>query len=141
MSFDLGVWYSSRPMRRDEARERYVALCEGENVESLIEPSERVAAFVAELTALYPQLTQLTDDEVDESPWNCDFDISDGHVIMAMGWPRCGEIAPLVTKMALGHGLVCFDPQSDRVYLPTHLSPLDSGNRSSGFWQRLLKRP
>lgn len=120
MSFDLGVWYSSRPMDGNAAAARYVALCGGDLAD--VEPNPGVAAFLSELTARYPQIDDVAEDEVDECPWNCAFDVSEGHVIMPMAWSRCVEMAPVILGLAEKHGLICFDPQSGEVLLPPQLA-------------------
>ena len=120
MSFDLGVWFSSRPMNNEEAAARYVALCDGNTDD--IEANPAVAAFVTELTGLHPQIDDVPDEDVDDCPWNCAFDVSEGHVIMPMSWSRCEEVALLVLQLAQKHGLICFDPQSGEVHLPPQLA-------------------
>src|SRR5215218_2943748 len=70
MSVDLAVWEGEAPASDAEAGavfeelyERYVE--SGEEVE----PTDRVRQFVAALLARYPDLTELDDDAVDDSPW------------------------------------------------------------------------
>lgn len=116
MSFDLSVWYSSRPVRPEEAGRVHVALSERrlDGVES----SPRVLRFVDELTARYPQIDDVPEDEVDECPWTIAFDQSEGHVILCIASSRAAEMKPIVQELAAKHGLVCYDPQVDEVYNP-----------------------
>jgi hypothetical protein len=59
MSFDLGVWSSSKPLTSEEAGEIYVALCE-DGDKSVIVPQtqaeQRISAFLEELTQTHPQI-------------------------------------------------------------------------------------
>lgn len=122
MSFDLGV-FCSHPLTAQEVARRYVALCEEEfdqpeDLQDLIEPSSAVAAFLDELAMLYPPLDEVPEDELDASPWSCDHDVSEGHVIVSLRWSRCAQVAPQVTELALRQGLTVYDPQEDEVYRP-----------------------
>ncbi len=121
MSFDLGVWYSSRPFTAKEADERYVALSKNGDVTRLIEPHQSVAEFVAALTAQYPQIDDVPEDKIDACPWTVEFDLSKGHATMPIMWSRVDDVAPFVMELAEKHGLVCYDPQARKVYLPSRL--------------------
>jgi hypothetical protein len=116
MSFDLAVWYSSTPQTNDRALWIYQALCDGDC--SVVEPQASVAAFLRELSAQYPDIDTVPEDEIDISPWTCCFDVSDGHVIMPISWGRVEEVAPIVVELAAKHGLVCYNPQGRQVFLP-----------------------
>jgi hypothetical protein len=132
MSFDLGVWHSDGPLTDQEAGDLYVKLCEQTWIP--IEENAAVAAFYAELTNRYPEIDTLPEEGLDNCPWSCAHDRSGLHVLMAMVWSRCGEIAPQVRELAEKHGLVCFDPQESKVYLPPHLKPQPS--RIRHWWNR-----
>ena len=123
MSYDLGIFYSAHPMTVEKAARLYTVLCERPlnmpgSLEGLIEPNPHVAAFAAEVMTLYPPLSSLSDDVVDFSPWSCDPDVSEGHVIVSICWSRCHEVAQVVTKIAWRHGLAVYSPQNNKVYLP-----------------------
>jgi hypothetical protein len=110
-------------MTTEEAATRYIALCERNpediaTLESLVEPSEKVSRFTADLHARYPSPSDLSDEEFDTGPWSCDHDLSEGHIIMAIRWSRADEIGPIVHELACKHGLILFDPQTNRVYRP-----------------------
>ena len=79
-------------------------------------------AFVAEITARWPQIDDVPDDEVDECPWNVQFDQSPAHVASTIAWSRAEEIHPVYIETARRHGLYVYDPQDDRVYEPVHTS-------------------
>ena len=121
MSFDLSVWYSSRPVLPEEAGPFHVALCERRH--DGVESSPHVRRFVDELTARYPQIDDVPEDKVDECPWTIAFDQSEGHVIMCIAGSKAGEMKPIVQGLAAKHGLVCYDPQVDEVHNPPGPGP------------------
>ncbi len=127
MSFDLGVWYSSRSLTAAEADECYSAFhASGNgkgngNANGQATTDERLTRFVHELTSRYPQIDDVADDEIDSCPWSVSFDLSPTHVKMPVMWTRAEEIAPVVMELAERHGLVCYDPQSRKVHLPPGL--------------------
>lgn len=115
MSFDLGVFYTARTHTDAEAVARCVAYCEQDELDSLIEPSPAIAAFLKELTDAFPQIDEWPEESVDDCPWSCSFDRSDGHVIMAMKWSVANELPIKIVALAAKHGLVCVDPQSEKI--------------------------
>lgn len=115
MSFDLGVFYTSRPHSDAEAVRRYVAYCEADDLTPYIEPSPSVAAFLAELTTELPQIDEWPEDDLDKCPWSCAFDVSEGHVLMPMVWSAADAVPPKIIALAAKHGLVCVDPQSEKI--------------------------
>jgi hypothetical protein len=121
MSFDLGVWYSDTPLTDEDAGDLYVKLCEETWIP--IEENAAVDAFYADLTSRYPEIDAISEEELENCPWSCAHDRSGLHVLMAITWSRCAEIAPVVLNLAATHGLVCYDPQESKVHLPSHLKP------------------
>ena len=115
MSFDLGVFYTARSQTDEEAVRRYVAYCEEDDLTPYIEPSPRVAAFVEELTGELPQIDDWPDETIDECPWSCAFDRSEGHVLIPMVWSVADTIPPKIVALAAKHGLDCVDPQSEKI--------------------------
>jgi hypothetical protein len=116
MSFDLAVMNIETPVSSEEAAEIYGELCEG-NYDAL-QPSEKIDAFYHELIDKYPDIDSYPDETVDDCPWSVELDISDGAVVMCMVWSRVEEVAPFVRGLAEKHGLACYDPQADKLYLP-----------------------
>lgn len=115
MSFDLGVFYTEKPHSDDDAGERYVAYCQEDNLSPWVEHSPKVAAFLKELTAQYPDINESPEQNVDESPWAAGFDVSEGHVLMPMAFSWAKRMYPVIVGLAEKHGLVCFDPQEGRI--------------------------
>lgn len=120
MSFDLAV-FSCRPeLDSEAASELYGALCEGADPEARTElvPSPRVAAFMAELSARYPDLDTLPESELDDSPWSSGFDKSEYHAIFNIRWSAAEATSALLIELAHRHGLAVFDPQDEAIHHP-----------------------
>jgi len=115
MSYDLGVFYTERPLTDEQAGERYTAYCEEQDLGPFIEPSPRVAAFVRELTDDYPQIDDVPEEDLEACPWSIAFDISEGHVLMSMTYFWAPDMSDVITGLADKHGLVCFNPQSGKI--------------------------
>jgi hypothetical protein len=117
VSVDLAVWEGAEPASNDEAAQTFEELYE-RYVETDDEtpPTERIAAYVGALLARYPDLTELDDDVVDDSPW------ADGPLIgnargpflfFGMVTNEAAEDAwTFAVRTARSADLVCFDPQS-----------------------------
>jgi hypothetical protein len=119
MSFYLAVWNSPAAISDNEAAARYAAL----NAEKSVEPGfdPHVYAFYCRLTALYPEVEMVPEDELGACPWACSIDMPGSHVIMEIQVERSQEIVPQVMSLAEKHQLVCFDPQAGKVHLPPTL--------------------
>jgi hypothetical protein len=113
MSFDLGVWRESMPVTAESAARTYGRLLDG--VVDGAEPDARVTAFYEELTARFPELCDLQEEDIESSPWMAGLDVSPAHVIMTISWSRAGEIALIVQELAAAHELLYFDPQKGTV--------------------------
>lgn len=115
MSYDVGVFFTQRPHSDEAAGERYSAYCSDEDFSRLIEPSPRVAAFLHEVTGLYPEIHDVPDEALDDCPWSASFDVSDGHALMPMTYPQADVMVSFLVDLADKHGLVCFDPQTGKI--------------------------
>ncbi|MBI5759706.1 MAG: hypothetical protein HZA46_14405 [Planctomycetales bacterium] len=118
MSFDLAVWYSNKPLTDSEASEIYAAAGEADSRNIIFERHASVREFFGELIVHFPDSRDLPEGEWDKCPWSCPLSVSDGCCEMCMSWSRVNDVVPLVLELAAKHGLVCFDPQSSRVFLP-----------------------
>jgi hypothetical protein len=119
MSCDYSVWNSKKHFTAKEAGEVHGRLCE--NDLSDVEPSPSIAAFYQELTAKHPEIDDVPEEKMgdnDYSPWSCSLDKSDGHVIMPCVWVKADYVGDLVRTLAKKHGLVFYDPQSERILYP-----------------------
>jgi hypothetical protein len=117
VSVDLAVWEGPQPASDDEAGRTFKALYRRfVKAQHDTPPTERIAAYVGTLLDRYPDLSELDDATIEDSPW------TDGPLIHnASGRFFCfnvvaneaGEDArTYAVSMARSAGLVCFDPQS-----------------------------
>lgn len=117
MSYDVAVWDGARPADDEQALHEYEVLWE--RYEDAGEPpSQRILDYIASLTARYPDLTDLPDEDVDDSPW-ADGPLT-GNVMgpffyFALVYSMVDEVLPFIAATARRHGLVCFDPQRRRL--------------------------
>ena len=121
MTFDLAVWEGTRPETDEAAAIVYGQLMdrlEAGDVET--EPSPRIRAYVDGLLARWPDIT---DDAGADSPWADAPLIGNAFgnaIYFAMVWSRADEAAEFAARLAEEHGLVCYDPQSERLIPPAH---------------------
>ena len=77
--------------------------------------------MISQLTARYPCICDLADDEVDDGVWS-DGPLRNnaGHkaTVLGMVWSRADEVQPFIVETANQLGLVVFDPQINRIYRP-----------------------
>ncbi|MGF0171299.1 hypothetical protein ACQF36_12515 [Streptomyces sp. Marseille-Q5077] len=116
MSYDLAVWEGERPADDKAAGRAFTDLYDRYVDTDTEHPAtERIAAYVA---ALLERWCDLTEDVADTSPW------STGPLIGAacgplvyfpMRWSTAEEVSSYAAALADSMGLVCFDPQQDRL--------------------------
>lgn len=119
MSYDLAVWEGDRPADGAAAAAQFQSLYE-RYVESgrRVEPTERIATYVAALLDRYPDID--TDAGAD-SPWSTGPLLSDASgplVYFSMVWSRCDEVSAWAARLAEDHALNCYDPQKDQLRTP-----------------------
>ncbi|MGQ5259587.1 hypothetical protein ACTWLT_02395 [Micromonospora sp. ZYX-F-536] len=122
MSYDLAVWEGDEPTDDGEGGRVFQQLYRKYiDAEDETPPKPRIRAYVH---ALLERWIDMTEDEEDVSPW------SDGPMIgnasgpiiyFAMRYSMCEEVSAEAARMAAERGLICFDPQWDR------LRPSDGG--------------
>ena len=83
---------------------------------------DKVYAFYSRPISLYPEVETLSEEDLDGSPWACSMEVSGSHVIMAIVPEQSEKVVPQVLALAEENGLVCFDAQAAKVYLPPHLA-------------------
>ncbi|HEV2736972.1 MAG TPA: hypothetical protein VGU66_00180 [Candidatus Elarobacter sp.] len=116
--YDLAVWEGPYPTSDAEAGQTFEMLYERYTAgDDSTAPTERIAAYVSALLARYPDLTELDDDSVDDSPW------ADGPLIGNARGPfiyfsfvandAASEAWELAVSTARDHGLIAFDPQTE----------------------------
>ncbi|MFJ2030853.1 hypothetical protein [Streptosporangium sp. NPDC087985] len=116
MSYDLAVWEGERPADDDTAGRVFTGLynhyIDGEADHP---PTERIASYVA---ALVERWCDITEDEDDTSPWSTGPLIGEASgplIYFAMRWSMADEASAYAADLAKSMGLVCFDPQQDRL--------------------------
>ena len=116
MSYDLAVWEGECPADDKAARRAFTDLYE-RYIDTDVEhpPAERIAAYVA---ALLERWCDLTEDEEDASPWSTGPLIGEARgplVYFPMRWDMAEEASTYAAALADSMGLVCFDPQQNRL--------------------------
>jgi hypothetical protein len=117
VGYDIAVWEGERPASDEAALEKYNEMwARYEDTDEAASPS--VLSYIGELTAKYPDLDDLPDDEVDDSPW-ADSPLQ-GNVMgpffyFALVPSKADETVPFIAETARRHELVCFDPQQERL--------------------------
>lgn len=117
MSYDVAVWEGKAPSSDPAALDVYESLWR--RYERVREPpSERLVEFVHALTSRYPDLTDVPEELVDDSPW------ADGPLVgsviggllyMSLVPAMADDVLPFIADTARARGLVCFDPQTARL--------------------------
>lgn len=128
MSCDYSVWNSKKRITPQEANEVHQRLCEDDL--SDVEPSPKVSAFYAELTARFPEIDAVHNDDY-LCPWSCTLDRSEAHVIMPCLWSTANTVGDFVKSLAKKHGLTFYDPQSDKLIFPDG----DEATSSRPWWK------
>jgi hypothetical protein len=120
VSFDLVVLSGAKQLDADGAREAYERLCEGAEWSAVLAEDDRLAQFVAALSAQWPDIDALPESEVDSSPWSSGFEVSPAHVVIAMRFSAADAVVEFCSATALSLGLYVFDPQDGTLYSPDH---------------------
>jgi len=132
MTYDFAAWEGAQPHDAAAAGakcgELYRQYIEGDSLPA----GERVRSFVADLNARWPDLDDLDEESVDDSPW------ADSPLIGNAGGPfiyfatmysKAEEVASYAAERAEVHGLVLFDVSDNRLLTradPAGLSPAES---------------
>jgi CheY-like chemotaxis protein len=117
MPVELAVWEGPQPASDAQAARTFKALYrQFMQPERNTPPTERIAAYVDALLARYPDLTELDDAAVEDSPWIDGPSIhrASGRVLfLDVVENDVGEAAwRHAVRTARSAGLVCFDPNS-----------------------------
>lgn len=110
MSFDLIAWAHDGRLKPDAAQEIYESLA----LEKIQLPADpRVTSFVADLINQFPDVNE---DSEDDCVWTDELEISPGHCLMHIQWSHTEAVMEVVRRLVRQHGLICYDPQSSRVF-------------------------
>jgi hypothetical protein len=107
MSYDIAVWEGPAPADDHAAAEEYERLSEQED---MADPTPAISAFARDLVARFP--------EGNEGPWAVEpltADGSGGFLPLPVAHDRAEDVVPFIAETARAHGIVCFDPQSERL--------------------------
>jgi hypothetical protein len=118
MSFDLGFWRQDQPISAEEAGNIYMQLCDG--IDALVKACP-ITYFLEDVAQRYPPFLVYRGEDLDDCPWNCEWDIGPGSMVFCIAWSRAAELTPLLIELANVHDLLCYNPQRGEVYLPTSL--------------------
>ncbi|UUU37619.1 hypothetical protein [Streptomyces sp. NBC_00162] len=118
MSYDLAVWEGEQPTD-DRSAGRVLTNLYDRYLDTEMEhaPTERIAAYVA---ALLERWCDITEDVEESSPWAACPLIGEGRgplIYFAMRWDMAEEASSYAAALAASMGLVCFDPQQNRLRL------------------------
>ncbi|WP_052737547.1 hypothetical protein [Grimontia sp. AD028] len=131
MSHDLGFFSIKEGATTAEVRAAYLSSCKG--AAPSWPQSEALKSFISALENEYPCIDTLSDDEVDDSPWSCGFDKSEGHIIVSMVFSRAPEVGNFVWSLLEQHELIVFDPQADKAYIGNNELP--ESQETKKWWQ------
>ncbi|OEJ96423.1 hypothetical protein [Streptomyces thermolilacinus] len=114
MSYDLAVWDGERPRDDDEAGSAYDELFARhlESDDTVVPPEPRIAAYIRALVERYP------DDGGGRGVWASPpvADEVPGPVVyLPMSYGAADEVSAYAAALAREHGLVCYDPQEERL--------------------------
>lgn len=121
MSHDLGFFSIKQGASTSEIRDAYLSSCEGNTPQW--PSSSALQSFVSALENKYPCIDSLSDDEIDDSPWSCDFDKGEGHIIVSMVFSRASEVGNFIWELLEQYELIVFDPQADKAYIGNNELP------------------
>lgn len=116
MSYDLAVWEGDRPSGDQAAGDVFHSLYE-RHIESDSQepPSDRIRTFALALLDRYPDISE---EDGEDSPWSTAPLLSEAVgplMYFPMVWSRCEEVSAWAAQLAAEHGLVCYDPQLERL--------------------------
>lgn len=116
MSYNLAVWEGKQPKTDAEAEQTFeTLLAEHQEPEPSPAPTPAIRRYVEALLAKYPDLD---DDNEDECPWSDAplLNNATGPIFyFGMVFRKAETASAFAAKLAKEHGLVCFDPQSNKL--------------------------
>ncbi|WP_371778488.1 hypothetical protein [Streptosporangium subroseum] len=111
MSFDLTFWYQKSIPTSEEAAQVYDQLTD--ELTGVVEESPAIEVFHQAVISAYPDLTE---ENMNESPWASPLYVTSECVIAAISWSRSSEVSSVLLDLASTHGLTAYDPQDQVVY-------------------------
>ncbi|MEU3628960.1 hypothetical protein BS329_41510 [Amycolatopsis coloradensis] len=118
MSFTLAVWEGPRPADDAAAKATFDTLVAEFMGGRKTPPTMLVRRYVGELITRWPDLDPGADDDEDDIPWTDSLLINNASGPLfrfGMVFSRYREAADFAAERARVLGLVCFDPQDERL--------------------------
>ncbi len=109
MSFDLAFW---RHSEGDDAPSDLYEQMMNEVTGVVVAASEQLSALVADIATRYPEISL---ENMDESPWASEFDLTGEYLVVAISGSRSVELSSFLLPLARKHGLVTYDPQGNQL--------------------------
>lgn len=119
MSFQLGVWFSDKPVSLGGAGEAFDLLFDGKPAG--LRPHAGVKAFFNQLVKRYPSLDNWPSEDLDDCPWADPPEYRPTHVLLSLLDEFVEPLEAVVVDLALEHGLLVYDPQTPDLHLPPAL--------------------
>ena len=79
------------------------------------ENASAIGGFIGDLVAAFPDLTQ---ENMNVSPWSSPIYHNSECVIVTISWPRRREVAETLLNLAIRHGMTAYDPQNQELHRP-----------------------
>jgi len=114
MSFDLTFWYEGDRSTPEEAFQIYDQLTDGEM--GVVAASAAIDGFFADVVSVYQDLTE---ENMEESPWTAPIYHTPECVIVNIAWSVHKEVNDALIDLANKHGLTTYNPQDRLVIHPT----------------------
>ncbi|MEV6631569.1 hypothetical protein AB0M54_12540 [Actinoplanes sp. NPDC051470] len=114
MSFDLGFWHEDEQSTPDRAAEIYDRVTDGED--GVVPAVPAIDEFFAEVVAAFGDLTE---ENIEESPWTSPLYRTPECVIANLAYSRSEEVAPVLRRLASRHRLTTYNPQNREVHPPS----------------------
>ncbi|MEF2529204.1 MULTISPECIES: hypothetical protein [Streptomyces] len=111
MSFDLIFWCQKVVPTSEEAAQIYDQLTDGDT--GIVEESPAVEDFRQAVVSEFPDLTEAN---MEESPWASPLYVTGECVIASISWSRSTEVSSVLLGLASTYGLTAYDPQDRVVY-------------------------
>lgn len=117
MGFNLAFWIGDAPANDAAAAAELERLYQEHLAGDPLPAAPELLAFIGEITARYPGLTDLDDDHIDDGVWSdgpLTDDASGPILYLGVVWSRVDEVVPFLVARARSRGLNVFDPQETR---------------------------
>jgi hypothetical protein len=119
MSYVVHIWQAPVPTNESQAWE-IIEQLEAEQGRCTTPGLPTIVEFLKRITSRYPDLMDIPDEQVDDlGVWTDGPMIASGPIeIVGIVRDRVDEVQPFVISVANELGLVCYDMQINKLYLP-----------------------